>query len=77
MRTCTTGLVLATMAGCTLGTGARVEQPILLDYARSEIVRARDVSRYRCGDGLLIVEHLSSSQLRITCGTVAVPRLLR
>lgn len=77
MRTCVAGLVLAAMAGCTLGTGARVEQPILLDYARSEIVRTRDVSRYRCSEGLLVVERLSSSQRRITCGAVAVPALLR
>jgi hypothetical protein len=76
-RVIPTILAAAALFGCAMQGTTAVEEPIWLEYADSQVVRADDVPRYRCTEGLLIVERLSSTQRKITCGGDAVPALLR
>lgn len=69
-------LAAVALSSCaTQGTSA-VERLIWLDYADSELVRADDVSRYRCTQGLLLVERLNITERKVTCGHTT-PALLR
>jgi hypothetical protein len=48
-----------------------------LGFAQSRLVRADQVERYRCAEGLLVVEHVSSGFRKITCGRGSTAVLLR
>lgn len=63
--------------GCAIQSVPGTKVPLWLDYSRSTIVREDLAERYRCREGFLIVERISSGRRRLTCGTAAIPALLR
>lgn len=65
------------LSSCTIQGSSASGELEWLEFADSLIVRADDVPRYRCVEGLLIVERLSSAQRKVTCGSDAVPALIR
>jgi hypothetical protein len=67
----------AALSSCAIQGTSAWQEPVWLDFADSQIVRADDVSRYRCTEGLLVAERISSGKRKVTCGSDAVPALLR